>query len=135
MANALYDFGRESFLAGDIAWDTDTIKVTLADGADYTPNTGTDDYYDDVTGAGRVATSGALSSKSITAGTADAADVTLSSVSGDQSEYLVIWKDTTVEGTSILIALIDSATGLPVTPNGGDVVIQWDAGSNKIFRL
>jgi hypothetical protein len=30
---------------------------------------------------------------------------------------------------------IDAATGLPLTPNGGDVTIQWDNGANKIFKL
>ena len=31
---------------------------------------------------------------------------------------------------------IDSGfTGLPVTPNGSDLTIVWDSGSNKIFKL
>jgi hypothetical protein len=34
-----------------------------------------------------------------------------------------------------LIAYIDTATGLPVTPGGGDIDITWDNGSNKIFKL
>ena len=135
MANALYDFGREGFLDGSIDWDTDTIKITLVDAADYTKNLATHDNYDDVTIAGRVATSGALGSKTKTAGVADAADVTFTAVTGDQSEQIVGWKDTTVESTSRLIFNIDTATTLPVTPNGGDIVVQWDSGSNRIFRL
>jgi hypothetical protein len=82
-----------------------------------------------------VATSGALASKTKTAGVADAADVTLSAVSGDQSEQLVVWADSGVESTSRLILNIDTATGLPVTPNGGDITVQWDSGANKIFKL
>jgi hypothetical protein len=135
MANALYDYGRQGFLAGDIDWDAHNIKVTLVDSADYTPNLSTHQWYSSVTGAGRVATSANLGSKTTTAGVADAANVTLSAVTGDPSEYLVIWRDSGVEGSSNLILLIDTATGLPVTPNGGDININWDDGANKIFKL
>ena len=135
MANAMYDFGREGFLGGDIDWDANTIKVTLVDAADYTKNLATHDFYDDITAGGRVATSSALASKTKTAGVADAANVTFSAVSGDPSEQLVIWADTTVESTSRLILNIDTATGLPVTPNGGDITVTWDDGANKIFKL
>lgn len=135
MANALYDKGREAFLNGDIDWDTDNIKVVLVDAADYTVNLATDDNLDDIPAGARVATSGNLTGKTITDGVADAADVTLSSVTGDQSEALVIYKDSGVESTSKLIAYIDTATGLPVTPNGSDITITWDSGANKIFKL
>lgn len=135
MANALYDAGREAFLDGTISWSSDNIKVVLVDTADYTVNLATDTALSDIAAAGRVATSGNLASKTVTAGVADAADVTLSAVTGDESEALVIYKDTGVESTSTLIAYIDTATNLPVTPNGGDITIQWDSGANKIFKL
>jgi hypothetical protein len=136
MANALYDKGREGFLDGSIDWDTDTIKVVLIDTADYTVDLANHDNLDDIaTSAAKVATSAALSSKTVSAGVADAADVTLSSVTGDTCEALIIYQDTGTPSTSRLIAYIDTATGLPVTPNGGDITIQWDSGSNKIFKL
>lgn len=134
MANALYDSGRNAFLTGDIDWVADTIKVVLVDAADYTVNLSTHDFLDDVPSGARVATA-TLASKTATAGVADAADTTFSSVSGDVSEALVIYKDTGVESTSQLIAYIDTATGLAVTPGGGDILVQWDSGSNKIFKL
>lgn len=135
MANAMYDLGREGFLGGDIDWDANTIKVTLVDAADYTKDLANHDFYNDVTAGGRVATSGALASKTKTAGVADAADVTFSAVSGDVSEQLIIWADSGVESSSRLILNIDTATGLPVTPNGGDITVTWDNGANKIFKL
>ncbi|MBA7630623.1 hypothetical protein ES703_38147 [subsurface metagenome] len=135
MANALYNKGREGFLDGNIDWDTDDIRCILIDTADYTVDLATHDNLDDVPGDARVATSGALTSKTVTDGVADAADVTLSSVTGDTCEAIVIYKHTGTESTSRLIAYIDSATGLPVTPNGGDITIQWDSGANKIFKL
>ena len=135
MANALYDKGREAFLKGDVDWLVDDIKCVLVDVADYTVDLANHDFLDDIAVGARVATSGNLGSKTATAGVADAADVTFTAVTGDQSEALVIYKDTGVAGTSQLIAYIDTATGLPVLPNGGDITVQWDNGANKIFKL
>jgi len=83
----------------------------------------------------RVGTPQTLAGKSSTNGVADANDPTFPAVTGDQSEALIIWKDTGLEATSPLIAYIDTATGLPVTPAGGDIPVQWDNGANKIFKL
>lgn len=133
MANALYDKGREGFLDGSIDWDTDTIKVALVDTGTYTVNLSVHDFYDDVTGV--VGTPQTLASKTVTSGVADAADVTFTSVTGNSVEALVIYKDTGTASTSRLIAYIDTATGLPVTPNGGNITVAWDNGANKIFKL
>tara|TARA_R110000772_G_scaffold144025_2_gene253591 strand:- start:4373 stop:4771 length:399 start_codon:yes stop_codon:yes gene_type:complete len=132
MANALYDLSRESFLKGEISWSADNIKTVLVDSQEYTPNLSTDQFLSDIIAGGRIATSANLASKTTVAGSADAADVTFSAVTGDVSEFLVIYQDTGVEGTSRLIARIDTATGLPVTPNGGDIQVQWSA---PIFTL
>ena len=48
---------------------------------------------------------------------------------------MVIYQDTGDVNTSRLIAFIDTATGLPVTPNGGDIVVEWSNGAVKIFKL
>lgn len=145
MANALYDLGREGFLAGEIDWDTAVIKAALVRG--YTPNLATHKFVSDVTGAGGtlVSTSAALSSKTVTLGVADAADITFTAVaSGAAIPYILIFQSSAVTGgadvaTSAqrVIALIDTTTGvtLPVTPNGGDIIIAWDSGANKIFKL
>lgn len=137
MANALYDLGRQSFLSQSpaIDWDTDNIKLMLVDAADYTKNLATDQFQSAIIAAGRVAISGNFATKTVLAGVAGAANVTLTAVTGDPSEQIVIFKDTAVDTTSPLIANIDTATGLPVTPNGGDITVQWDTGANKIFKL
>lgn len=134
MANALYDKGREKFLSGSISWSGDTIKVALVDTASYTANLSTDEFYSSVSAA-VVGTPQTLGSKTVTAGVADAADPTFTAVTGASCEAVVIYKDTGVAATSPLIAYIDTATNLPVTPNGGDIGITWDSGSNKIFKL
>lgn len=144
MANALYDKGRQKFLEGGIDWLNDTIRVTLVDSADYTPDLVNHEFLSDVPTAARIGNSGgtgltdgtALGTKTSTNGIADAADATLTSVTGDEAEYILIYKDDGVaETSSPLIALLDTATGLPITPNGGDINIVWDDGTNKIFKL
>ena len=138
MANTLYDHGREGFLAGDIDWDADTIKVCLVDEEDYTVDLANHETFNQVTAGSRATNgiSGAFTSKTVAAGVADAANVTLTQVSGDESEALVIYQDDGgCEDTSRLIAYINSATGLPVILNGGDININWDDGSDKIFKL
>lgn len=135
MANALYDLGRQAFLDGDIDWAANDIKVYLIDVADYTVNLATDQFANVIAGAAKVATSGNLASKTSTNGVADAADITFTSVTGDPCEALVIWQDTGNQATSRLIAYIDTATGLPVTPNGNNIDVIWDSGANRIFKL
>jgi hypothetical protein len=135
MANVLYDKGREGFLDGSIDWDTDDIRAILIDTADYTVNLATHDNLDDIPGGARVAVSDALTGKSVTAGVADADDVTFSAVSGDECEAIVLYKHTGTESTSRLIAYLNSATGLPVTPNSGDIEVQWAGSPNYIFKL
>ena len=107
----------------------------LIDEADDVPDLALDQDLADRAAPSRVATSGNLASKTVAAGVADAANVTFSAVTGDEAESIDIYQDSGVEATSRLIANIDSATNLPVTPNGGDITVQWDDGANKIFKL
>lgn len=135
MANTLYDFARQRFLEGKFDWLNDTIKVLLVDTAGYSINATTDQYVSDIPTSYRVAGPVTLTAKATTGGAADAADITFTSVSGPSIEAIIIYKDTGTESTSPLIAYIDTATGLPITPNGGDIIVTWDNGVNKIFRV
>lgn len=135
MTNNLYDLGRQKLLEGSIDWLTDDIKVILVDTDDYSVDLVTHEFLDDVTSAGIVATSENIGDKDSTIGIADAGDVTFPLVTGDTFEALIIYKDTGDASTSPLIAYIDEAGGFPVTPNGGDIVIQWDNEINKIFKI
>jgi len=136
MATGLYAKGREGFAKGLIAWDTADIRAILVDSADYVVNLATHDFLDDVTVAGRVAVSAAsLANKTATDGVCDADAITITGVSGEQFEAVILYLHTGVDATSRLIAYIDSYTGLPTTPNGGNITIQWPADANKIFKL
>jgi hypothetical protein len=138
MANALYAKGRQGFLDGSIDWDTDDIRVVLVDGADYTVNLATHQFLSSVPAIARVAVSGSLTGKTATDGVADAADITFTSVTGDPSEALVIYKHTGSDATARLIAYIDTVAGpaaLSVTPDGGNITVAWDNAADRIFKL
>jgi hypothetical protein len=85
---------------------------------------------------GVAALSSALASKSIAGGVFSAADVTFTSVpAGPQCGAVILYRDTGSAATDDLIAFIDNLAGIPVTPNGSNVVTNWDTGINKIFAL
>jgi hypothetical protein len=141
MANALFDPGREGFLAGEIDFDTAVIKAALVRG--YTFDA-TDKFVSDLTGATLVATSGALTSKAVTNGVADAADVTFSAVpAGAAITSIIVFQASAVGGgadvaatAQRVIAYFDTGTGLPVTPNGGDITVAWgNVAGTLMFKL
>lgn len=138
MASGLYKKAKQSFLANEIKWvtgTTDAFRVFLVDTNDYLVNLNDHEFLTAVSGTAVVAT-GTIANPSAADGVADGDNVTFTAVSGDVSEALIIVKWTGSIATSRLIAYIDTvASGLPVTPNGGDIVITWDNGSNKIFAL
>lgn len=135
MASALYDTGRNAFLNADVDWLVDDIRLILIDTANYTVNLATDDFLNDIPVPARVTVAVSLVGKTSTAGIADSADVVFTAVTGASVEALVLYRHTGVESTSQLIAYIDTATGLPVTPNGGDITVVWSNATNKIFKL
>lgn len=133
MANSWYNKGRQAFATAGVNWPSDTIKVSAVDSADYTPNLTAHQFYSSVT-AGGIVSVATLAGKTATDGVLDADDTTLPLVSGDQFELLVIWKDTGSSATSPLLLCIDTTTtGLPLTPNGSDVLVTWNASG--IARL
>ena len=135
MANALFNPGREGFLDGSIDWDTGDIRVMLILSA-YTFDSA-DRFLSDIPAATRDnGRSAALGGKTVTDGIADAADTSLTATAASASNALIIYQHTGVDATARVIAYIDTATGLPVTPAaGGTVNIAWDNGANKIFKL
>lgn len=100
----------------------------------YALNLTTTQYYADVD-AGVVGTPQTLGTVTTTNAALDAADVTFTAVSGSVVDIGVIYKDTGSAATSPLLHFEDDYTGLPVTPNGGDITYAFDNGVNKIFRL
>lgn len=129
--SALYDSAREGYLAGTYDFDADDVRAVLIDSADYTFSAA-HDFLNDVASGARVGTPVALTGKTTTAGVADANDTTLTSVTGDPCEAIILFNHTGSDATAELVAYID---GISVTPNGGNITIVWDSGANRIFKL
>lgn len=134
MANAIYPKYKETILgaAANTNLLSGTVKVALVDTGVYTYSAA-HQFLTSLTGV--VGTAGTIgATKSVTNGVFDGADVTYTAVTGNSVEALVIYVDTGTAATSPLVAYLDtSVTGLPVTPNGGDITITW-SGSG-IFSL
>ena len=119
MASVLYPNFKEILLSASVDLTSVVIRAVLVDTATYTYSAAHVDYADL---SGVVATeSGALGSKTITGGVFDSADITFTAATGTTAEAVVLFVDTGVAANDTLIAYIDSGTGLPVTPNGGDI--------------
>jgi hypothetical protein len=134
MANAIYPKYKEVILGAGTNTNllSGTVKVALVDTGTYTYSAA-HQYSSSLTGVvGTAETIGAT--KTVTNGVFDGADVTFTSVTGSSAEALVIYVDTGTAGTSPLVAYIDTGvTGLPVTPNGGNITVTWNASG--IFAL
>lgn len=126
MANALYPLFKQALLNKEHNLDTDLIKATLIDTADESYSA-TDNTYvagaNGVADAAKVAVSGTLTNSTIALGVFDTDNFVWTSVTGDVSEAIVLWNDTTTSPVAdALIAWYDTGiTGMPVTPNTGDI--------------
>jgi hypothetical protein len=142
VANALFNPGREGFLDGSIDADTAVFKAVLVRGYTFSA---AHKFVSEVTAAGGTlaATSAAMTNKTVTDGVFDADNVTWSSVASNASNHsiMIIQSSAVTGGADVaasaqrLVAWIDTATNLPAVPNGGDITVAWDNGSNKIFKL
>lgn len=137
MANAVYPKYKEAILgaAADSALTgtgTTGLFVALVDTATYTYSAA-HEFYSSL--AGIVGTDQEITTVTRTAGTVDGADVTFTAVTGASVEALVLYrKNAGANTTWRLVAYIDtSVTGLPVTPNGGNIAIAFNASG--IFTL
>lgn len=133
MANAIYPKYKEAILqsAANSNLSAGTVKVALVDTGTYTYSSA-HEFYSSVTGV--VGTPQTIGSKTLTNGVFDGADVSFTAVTGATVEALIIYIDTGTAATSRLVAFIDTGvTNLPVTPNGGNIDITWNASG--IFAL
>ena len=134
MANAIYPLYKQALLdaSANVDLNDGTVKVALIDTGVTTYNAA-NEFYSSVS-AGVVGTPQTINNTTVTNGLFDGDNVTYTAVTGNSVEALLIYIDTGSAATSRLVAWIDtSVTGLPVTPNGGDITITWNASG--IFQL
>jgi hypothetical protein len=138
MANAVYPEYKEFLLSAsanvslNVDDTTDGPFVALVDTGTYTYSSA-HDFYSDLSGI--VGTDQRIASPTVANGTFDGADVTFTAVSGSTVEALVIYRHNSGANTTWKLVLYQdsSVTGLPVTPNGGDIVVTWNASG--IFTI
>jgi hypothetical protein len=116
MANQLYPKGKQALLGALIDMDTDDIRACLT----RTAYNAAHEFLSSVTDI--VATSPQLTAPTIVNGVFDTADFVCPTVAaGAAVPFIVLYKNTGTAATSRLIAHIDTATGLPVTPDGTNI--------------
>lgn len=140
MANALFDKGREGFLAGSQAWLAASVPATWVPYfiGSCAINLNTNTFLSDIPAAVFRARGTYLVTKGAVAGVASAANTVIAAVGSAGAATavaIVLVNETGASQTSLLGAYIDTATGLPFLPNGADVNITWDTGANCIFKL
>lgn len=131
--SAFYLKGLSQLMSGSIDLTSDTIKVAFMAPA-YTPNTDTDQFYDDISASiASGSTDQTLASKTVTEDTGndrvefDAADLSISNetISGG-TDMMIVYKDTGTPSTSPLICYIDITEGT-LTPVNGTLSVTWNA--------
>jgi hypothetical protein len=142
MANAVYPIYKTALGAASsnvsltVDDATDGPFCSLIDTNDVAYNAA-HDFYDDVVAA-NVGTTQRITSPTfgtVSQGTFDGANLTYTAVSGDVCEALIIYRHNSGANTTwrLVVYLDTSVTGLPVTPNGGDITVTWNASG--IFTL
>lgn len=131
MTNFVYPKYKESILgavanSGITGSGTTGIYAALIDTGTYTYSAA-HQFYSSLSGI--VGTDQEITSPTLTNGLIDGGDCTFPAVSGATVEAIVIYrKNAGANTTWHLIAYIDTGVGsLPVTPNGGNIVITWHA--------
>jgi hypothetical protein len=138
MANAIYPLYKQSVLSADASSD---LLQTTANVAPYVAMVNTSSYtyssshqfYSSL--AGVVGTDQQITSPATTNGTFSGANVTFTSVTGSTVGALVIYRKNAGANTTWRLVMYEdtSVTGLPVTPNGGNIVITWNGSG--IFTI
>jgi hypothetical protein len=138
VASAHYDLALQEYIKasiGDITAVGTTVKVRLLRTSAYTFSQ-SHQFASSLPAA--IATDVTLGSKTANGagsnpGCFDAADAVFTAVTaGAAIDALAVFKDTGVAGTSPLLFYID---GFTVTPNGGDITVQWQNTSPFICKL
>lgn len=138
MANALYPLFKQELLKGtannllNSAEGATGVFAALVDTGTYTYSAA-HQFYSSLSGV--VGTDQEILTKTQVGGVFDGTDLTFPSVTGASVEAIVLYrKNAGANTTWSLIAYIDtSVTGLPVTPNGGNIGITWNASG--VFAL
>ena len=136
MANYIFSVAKQEMLRGNTSLNLVTGNVCMClCNSTYTANVSSDQFFSNAT-SGLITPAAQVASVSITGGIFKCANVTFPSVASGNgtATQVVLYINSGANTTSPLIAHLDSATGLPVSPNGGDLTIVVDS-VNGLFQL
>lgn len=133
MANTVYPNFLNKLFSPGIDLASVTIKAALV-----TVTSGTTNYaysaahanFSDIPSGAILAAGVALTSKSVSSQALTAASVVWPSVAisgSKKGDAIILYVDTGTPSTSTLIGYIDTATGLPATPTGQDITLNWSS--------
>jgi hypothetical protein len=137
MANFIYKKAKQALLNGDIAVDTNDLKILFVNTATYIANQNSDEFVSDIAASAIKARSNALTNKSTTNGVLDANDLQYEGYPGDAFDVIILYQVGTSDADSRLIFYIDTSDGLPFegANNSLGVTINWSNDSNKILSI
>lgn len=137
MANFIYKKAKQALLNGDIAVDTNDLKILFVDTTTYTANQNTDEFVSDITSSAIKQRSIALTNKTTTNGILDADDVYTSAYIGSSFNAIILYQVGSSDSNSRLISYIDTSDGLPFEGSNSPlgVTINWSNDSNKILSI
>lgn len=140
MANLLTDTGREAFLVASYGWKAGSVPATWTPYivGSFSNAPGGIVFLSDININAWRARGTYLVNRTTASGIADADDTLVAAVGSAGSAtavYIILVNETGASNTSLVGAVVDTATGLPFLPNGGDIQIVWDQGASRIFKL
>lgn len=132
MGRPFYPSGGELVLAGRVNFLTAALKaVAVPSSYVYDP---AHKFVSDL--GATLYPAAVMTGRTISNGVFGAADYDMGQlVSGPEIGSVVIYVDTGNPATSPLISQYTDATGLPLTPFGGGVKMEWSRGSAKVFSM
>jgi len=138
MANAIYPLWKQEIMKGtsnnllNSSEGTTGVYCALVDTGTYTYSA-SHQFYSSLSGV--VGTDQEVLTKTQTTGTFDGTDLTFTAVTGNSVEALVYYRKNAGANTTwpLIFYQDTSVTGLPVTPNGGNITVTHNASG--IFTL
>jgi hypothetical protein len=146
MASGWFNRGKKEILDGTIDLVAHTMKVMLVTSSytfspddDFVDNGGANDPIDhELTGTGYTAGFGGSGRKTLAnktfstddtgdRGEFDADDFTWTGINAGVIRAMIIYRHNTADTDSVMLAYIDNPSAFPLTTNGGDVTITWNA--------
>jgi hypothetical protein len=122
-------------MTADIDLINDPIECVLLCDGSYSVDITADEFFSEIP-VDEIVSKTLITGKTISGRRSfDADDLVFPSVSGQTVTQLVILKSTGIADSSPLIVYYDDVVGFPLTPNGGDIIVTWSDGPERIFKL